>query len=178
MFLATQLVMAQYKLSGKITDFDTQEPVKNASVYLVDLKKSTVSDQNGNYAFQNLKSGKYFVEITSDNYTSLLVSIEVNQDAVSDFTLQKSAKEIDEVVVTAVTRASELKKIPVVIKSVDKNIINQNASTNLIDGLKNIPGVNQITSGAAISKPVIRGLGYNRGNCCTTPIFRNTISKT
>ena len=39
MFLATQLVMAQYKLSGKITDFDTQEPVKNASVYLVDLKK-------------------------------------------------------------------------------------------------------------------------------------------
>ena len=162
MFLATQLVMAQYKLSGKITDFDTNEPVKNASVYLVDLKKSTVSDQNGNYAFQNLKSGKYFVEITSDNYTSLLVSIEVNQDAVSDFTLQKSAKEIDEVVVTAVTRASELKKIPVVIKSVDKNIINQNASTNLIDGLKNIPGVNQITSGAAISKPVIRGLGYNR----------------
>ena len=162
MFLATQLVMAQYKLSGKITDFDTQEPVKNASVYLVDLKKSTVSDQNGNYAFQNLKSGKYFVEITGDNYTSLLVSIEVSQDAVSDFTLQKSAKEIDEVVVTAVTRASELKKIPVVIKSVDKNIINQNASTNLIDGLKNIPGVNQITSGTAISKPVIRGLGYNR----------------
>ena len=162
MLFATQLVMAQYKLSGKITDFDTQEPVKNASVYLVDLKKSTVSDQNGNYSFQNLKSGKYFVEITGDNYTSLLVSIEVNQDAVSDFTLQKSAKEIDEVVVTAVTRASELKKIPVVIKSVDKNIINQNASTNLIDGLKNIPGVNQITSGAAISKPVIRGLGYNR----------------
>lgn len=162
MFLATQLVMAQNKLSGKITDFDTQEPVKNASVYLVDLKKSTVSDQNGNYSFQNLKSGKYLVEITSDNYTSLLVSIEVNQDAVSDFTLQKSAKEIDEVVVTAVTRASELKKIPVVIKSVDKKIINQNASTNLIDGLKNIPGVNQITSGAAISKPVIRGLGYNR----------------
>lgn len=162
MFLATQLVMAQYKLSGKITDFDTQEPVKNASVYLVDLKTSTVSDQNGNYSFQNLKSGKYFVEITGDNYTSLLVSIEVNQDAVSDFTLQKSTKEIDEVVVTAVTRASELKKIPVVIKSVDKNIINQNASTNLIDGLKNIPGVNQITTGAAISKPLIRGLGYNR----------------
>ncbi len=39
MLFAAQLVMAQYKLSGKITDFDTQEPVKNASVYLVDLKK-------------------------------------------------------------------------------------------------------------------------------------------
>jgi iron complex outermembrane receptor protein len=76
--------------------------------------------------------------------------------------LQKSAKEIAEVVVTAVSRASELKKIPVVIKSIDQSQINQNSSTNIIDGLKNIPGINQITTGAAISKPVIRGLGYNR----------------
>jgi iron complex outermembrane receptor protein len=38
----------------------------------------------------------------------------------------------------------------------------QNSATNLIDGLKNIPGINQITTGNGISKPVIRGLGYNR----------------
>jgi iron complex outermembrane receptor protein len=50
--------------------------------------------------------------------------------------LQKSAKEIAEVVVTAVSRASELKKIPVVIKSIDQSQINQNSSTNIIDGLK------------------------------------------
>ena len=43
MLFAAQLVIAQYKLSGKITDFDTQEPVKNASVYLVDLKPKSRS---------------------------------------------------------------------------------------------------------------------------------------
>jgi iron complex outermembrane receptor protein len=50
----------------------------------------------------------------------------------------------------------------VVIKSIDQNQINQNSSTNIIDGLKNIPGIKSNYTGAAISKPVIRGLGYNR----------------
>ena len=67
-------------------------------------------------------------------------------------------------VVTAVNRASELKKIPVVIKSVDKNIITKNASTNLIDGLKKYSESEPNYLWRAISKPVIRGLGYNRVN--------------
>lgn len=159
---ATPLILAQYKLSGIINDSETKEPIKNASINLTDLKKSTVSDNFGNYSFQNLKEGKYFMEISSNNYSTLLVSVEIKNNSIANFELQKSAKEIAEVVVTAVTRASELKKIPVVIISVDRNSINQNASSNIIDGLKNIPGINQITSGAAISKPVIRGLGYNR----------------
>ena len=155
-------LMAQYKLSGVITDADTKKPIKNASVSIEDFKKNTATDYNGNYSFQDLKAGQYFIEVSSSNYNSVLVSINVKKDSMINFALQKSAKEISEIVVTAVTRASELKKIPIVIKSLDRNQINQNASTNIIDGLKNIPGVNQITTGASISKPVIRGLGYNR----------------
>lgn len=161
-FLAAPLLMAQYKLSGTIKDSDTKEIIKNASIYFSDLKKNTTTDQNGSYTFNNLKEGKYFVEISHSNYSTFLASIDVKNDTIANFELQKSAKEISEVVVTAVSRASELKKIPVVIKSIDQSQINQNSSTNIIDGLKNIPGINQITTGAAISKPVIRGLGYNR----------------
>lgn len=159
---ATSLFMAQHKLSGTIIDSDSKAPIKNVTINLTDLKKSTNTDQNGNYSFQDLKEGKYFMEISQSDYNSLLVTIDIKKDSIANFELQKAAKEISEIVVTAVSRASELKKIPVVIKSLDLSQINQNASTNIIDGLKNIPGVNQITSGAAISKPVIRGLGYNR----------------
>jgi iron complex outermembrane receptor protein len=38
----------------------------------------------------------------------------------------------------------------------------QNASANIIDALSTQPGIAQITTGTGISKPVIRGLGYNR----------------
>ncbi len=153
---------SQHQLSGTITDEETQKPIKNVTISLTDLKKSTTTNQNGQFIFQNLKEGTYFIEISSDGFSSKLVSLEITKDTTANFALEKSAKEIAEVVVTAVSRASELKKIPVVIKSVDLKSINQNASNNIIDGLKNVPGINQISSGAAISKPVIRGLGYNR----------------
>ena len=38
----------------------------------------------------------------------------------------------------------------------------RNSATNIIDAISNVPGVSQITVGPIISKPVIRGLGYNR----------------
>ncbi|RZK87895.1 MAG: TonB-dependent receptor, partial [Pedobacter sp.] len=34
--------------------------------------------------------------------------------------------------------------------------------TNLIDAIAKVPGISQISTGGAISKPTIRGLGYNR----------------
>ena len=140
-FFATSILMAQYHLSGKITDADTKNPIKNATLNFTDLKKSTNTDENGNYIIQNLKEGSYFMEISFSNYSTLLVTLEVKKDTIVNFELQKSAKEIAEAVVTAVTRASELKKIPVVIKSVDRNIINQNTSSNIIDGLKNLSSI-------------------------------------
>lgn len=38
----------------------------------------------------------------------------------------------------------------------------QTTSTNIIDAIAHQPGVSQITTGSGISKPIIRGLGYNR----------------
>ena len=45
---------------------------------------------------------------------------------------------------------------------VDRTRLNQTSGSNLVDAIAHTPGVAQITTGAAISKPVVRGLGYNR----------------
>jgi iron complex outermembrane receptor protein len=45
---------------------------------------------------------------------------------------------------------------------VPKTELLHNGSTNIIDALASQPGISQITTGSGISKPVIRGLGYNR----------------
>src|SRR5699024_7917236 len=88
--------------------------------------------------------------------------IKLTEDTQLDFELPPSATELSEVVITGVTRVTERKRSPVVIAAVDESELRQNASTNLIDGLKKVPGVSQITTGASVSKPVIRGLGFNR----------------
>ncbi len=43
-----------------------------------------------------------------------------------------------------------------------KEELMRGVSTNLIDALSKTPGVAQLSTGPAISKPSIRGLGYNR----------------
>jgi iron complex outermembrane receptor protein len=132
------------------------------SIYLSDLKTGTKSNKDGNFEFRNLKSGIYLIEISLLGYKSLIHSISISKDTNISFEMSTSINELNEVIVTGVSRSSEIRYNPVIIKTVDRNTMNQNGSTNLIDALKHIPGVNQITTGAAISKPTIRGLGYNR----------------
>jgi iron complex outermembrane receptor protein len=66
-------------------------------------------------------------------------------------------------VVTGVSRATELRSNPVPIAVMTKSEIDQNVNNNIIDAIiKGIPGVTAVTTGPNISKPFIRGLGYNR----------------
>ena len=69
---------------------------------------------------------------------------------------------LDEVTVTGLTGVSKLSQTPSAISVADARMLRQNASTNIIDAIATLPGVSQVTTGSGISKPVIRGMGYNR----------------
>ena len=159
---ATQIIIAQNKITGNIKDEQTKEMLTGVTVYVNDLKIGATSDRDGNYKLENIKTGAYFFEISFIGYKKKVERIYIGKDTVLNFLITQSVSELNEVVVTAVTRSTELKLSPIIIKPVDVGVLNQNSSTNLIDALKSIPGVNQITTGAGISKPTIRGLGYNR----------------
>lgn len=157
-----QFSFSQNKISGKVIDKLTQEPLIGATIYLTDLKKGTITNLEGKFTFENIKNGNYLLEVSYVGYQTFIQNLLLQKDTVLTISIAEAHKELSEVVVTGVTRSTELKHSPIIIKSLDKNLMNQNSSTNLIDALKNIPGVNQITTGVAISKPIIRGLGYNR----------------
>ncbi len=159
---ATQVSYAQYRLSGKIQDEQTKENLVGVLVYISDLKTGTTSSTDGIFIINNIKTGSYLLEISLIGYKKRVERITIHSDTTIDFQLNQSVAELNEVVVTAVTRSTELKLSPIIIKPIDISLLNQNSSTNLIDALKNVPGVSQITTGAGISKPTIRGLGYNR----------------
>ena len=71
-------------------------------------------------------------------------------------------KTISEVVVTGVTGLSLIKETPLPFTYISKGEIQSTSSTNIIDAIAHQPGLAQITTGSGISKPVIRGLGFNR----------------
>ena len=69
---------------------------------------------------------------------------------------------LNEVTVTGVTGDTKLKHATAPVSIVTPQILKATASTNIIDAIAHQPGVSQLTTGGSISKPIIRGLGYNR----------------
>ena len=149
-------------LTGKITDNKTGQPLAGATINIPDLKVSAIADSNGNYHFNNLSKGSYLVEVRYSGYKSSLKTIVIKENTVADFSLQTSIVEESEVVVTGTSRATSVLKNPVPIIAINKQYLQQNISTNIIDAISKVPGVNALTTGPNVSKPFIRGLGFNR----------------
>ena len=70
--------------------------------------------------------------------------------------------QLNAVVVTGLTGEVHLRDVSAPISVIQPVDLQAKASTNIIGAIAREPGVSQITTGGAISKPVIRGLGYNR----------------
>ena len=70
--------------------------------------------------------------------------------------------ELHEVMVTGALGDMKIKETPMPVMTLQAKELRQLPSTNLIDAIAKQPGVSQISTGGGISKPVIRGLGYNR----------------
>ncbi|HMK04195.1 MAG TPA: TonB-dependent receptor [Ferruginibacter sp.] len=148
--------------SGKITDAKTGTAIHGASVYITNLKSGSSSDAAGNFMIKNIPQGMHLVEVSHIGYNSIIENIVINTGTQKDFALREAIVENNAVIVTGVTGATQLKKVPFSVGVMRKQDFFQNTSTNIIESLTKIGGVSTISTGPAISKPVIRGLSYNR----------------
>jgi Outer membrane receptor proteins, mostly Fe transport len=150
-------------LSGKITDAKTGEALPGATIYVHDLKKATLSDEQGNYRIPNLATGRYLVEVSYSSHASVIENVYVNGDTQKDFVLKETVVENEEVTVTGVSSATRTRLSPQPVDIIRKDELIKVNATNAIDALtKTVPGMSALSTGPAIAKPFIRGLGYNR----------------
>ncbi len=150
-------------LSGTITDVKTGYPLAGASVFIHDANKGIISKPDGSYKINNIPPGKYLVEVSYVGYSSNAQAITIRTETQQDFSLQQTAVEREAVTVTGVSSATRIKQNPQPVTIVRRQDFIERSSTNAIDAIaKLIPGVNAVSTGPAISKPFIRGLGYNR----------------
>lgn len=148
-------------LKGKITD-DKGEAVAGALVSIPDLKTGVPSDATGDYILSGLPKGKYLVEVRLLGYATITKHVNINGESLQNFQLSQSIIEKNEIIITGSSLATEERKSAFPIQSVRMEELKQNAYTNVIDAIAKQPGISQLSTGPAISKPVIRGLGYNR----------------
>ena len=157
------LAAAQITLVGKVTDKTTREPLIGVTIYLADLKKGGLTDTLGQYHIIGIPAGSHKVEARFLSYRTQFRSVRLlTGETVADFVLEPEAAQLREVVVTGLTTGSTVKDSPVPIMTYNKIQWLQTSSTNLVDAVGKLPGMSQITTGVGLSKPVIRGLGFNR----------------
>ncbi len=155
-------LIAQNNINGIIKDKQSGVPIQSASVYFPDLKIGTITNQQGVYTLNNIPKGTYLIQLSCVGYQSTTQSIDVIGTKNFNFLLTASSFNLNEVVLSGVSKATIQRRIPFSVSQIDKSEILQNTSGNIIDAINVLPGVSQITVGGAISKPVVRGLGYNR----------------
>ena len=149
-------------LSGKIIDAQTGLPLSGASIYIADARIGAVSGEQGDYLFKNIPVGHHIIEISYSGFGTTVQHIDVTQNSTKDFILTAAVREQQGVTITGVAQATNIRNAPVPVSIMRRQEILQSTATNIIDLLSRQPGVSQISTGPAVSKPVIRGLGFNR----------------
>ncbi len=90
------------KLSGKVIDADTKEPMPFVNIILMGTNFGAASDLDGNYVMLNLPPGKYTVRAQSIGYQPMEyenVSISIDLTTNLDFELKATAVELEAIVV-------------------------------------------------------------------------------
>ena len=149
-------------LSGKVTDKRSGEALVGVAIFFPGLQTGTVTDADGKYSIDNLPRRSVEVQVSYIGHKTIVTTIDVDSVSRKDFALEESDAQINEVVVTGLTGKSLAKDSPTPVSVVSSAMLRSTASSNIIDALSLQPGVSQITTGGGISKPVIRGLGFNR----------------
>ena len=69
---------------------------------------------------------------------------------------------LHEIVVSGLTGTQRMQDASAPFSVITPNALHQSFGSNFVDAIGKLPGLSQISTGSGISKPVIRGLGYNR----------------
>lgn len=154
--------LGQNKLEGTVKDAISGMPLPNASLYFADLMRGTVSDSIGNYSFSAMPGGTFLMEVKYLGYRSWVGKVVIDQKSKQDINMQPAAAEIREVIITGTSGSVERRLNPVPTMVLNTDDLSLGNTSNLIDAINRRPGISQVTTGSGISKPVIRGLGYNR----------------
>lgn len=149
-------------LKGIIVDSSSRQPLAGATISIPDLKISTIADASGAYHFNSLPNSRLTILISYIGYKTRAVEVLVKGATIQNFALTQSVVESDNVTVTGVSSATQLKRTPIQVSVISKKQLQQSTGTTLLDAVAKEPGVSIVTTGPAIAKPFIRGLGYNR----------------
>ena len=149
-------------LSGTITLSDSGKPVHNVVVTILQLKRTTSTDDSGRYIFQNVPPGRYEVVAHLDRVPDTVRSVSISgTDTTLDFQIELAGVR-EEVTVTATGTeqavSSSIQSVDV-IGSID---LAKKSPVSLGESLDGELGIAKRSFGPGTARPVIRAFDGDR----------------
>jgi iron complex outermembrane receptor protein len=153
-------LQAQNKITGKVSDQDNQT-LPGTTIFIPEMNKGTVSDKNGNYELANLPNGKLKIQFSFIGYSNVIESIVLKGNEIElNVTMKLTPIEAEQIVISGGYSATQHENA-VKIDILKVNTLQVKNTPNFMEVLTKIPGVDMISKGPGVSKPVIRGLSMN-----------------
>lgn len=145
-----------FTVAGRIVD-EAGEPMVGAHALLGE--RAAVADSKGEFVFDKIPPGSYNLHCRFIGYAPVDTTIHVSASLHVEIRLDEQVAALHEVVIedTAPGKLNTLKT-----EKADRDFIMRNYSGSLAQSLESLAGLNAMAIGAASSKPVVRGLGFNR----------------
>ncbi|WP_129714034.1 TonB-dependent receptor [Pedobacter sp. SYP-B3415] len=149
----------QLHIDGHVFDED-QVPLAGADVSFGDQRVRT--DAAGNFFLPLSGPGRFELTFSKAGFRTQRRSVAVGQTSVQvRVRLLALNRQLKDVKILG-TRDAQFREQPMNLRSVDAGFITRNLGGSLMKTLERLPGVKTIGIGSGQSKPLIRGLGFNR----------------
>ncbi len=151
------------EVRGKVTLKDSGLPIPAASVTIVQLGRSVMTDENGCYRFIDIPPGTYDISSHMHAFIGRMIKISVGpgQSVTADVELSLSPLR-SEVTVTAAGREVTTFDAFQSVAMVDSLRLSEQSAFGLGDVVGNESGVHKRSFGPGSSRPVVRGFDGDR----------------
>ncbi len=161
LLLAITTIYSQNIIKGIVKESGTDTPVTFANIYLPQLEKGTSTADDGSFAIHDLPSGNFKIIISIIGYKTISIEIDIPLIQDLNISLTSSAIEMEEIIISTPFHKLQSENV-MKVEHEKVSDLKEKGAVTLSEGITNIPGVESVTTGLSIGKPVIRGLSSNR----------------
>lgn len=149
-------------ISGQILD-EKSQVLAGALVQVNKTEKKVLTTSNGRFEIAGLHNGTYELHLSYLGYQCIDTVVDLQQDKLNlSFRMKKDFEQLHEVEITDHAHENRNKEEALTVEFANEEYLKQNRGGSLMQSLKRLPGLSTIEIGSGQSKPVIRGLSFNR----------------
>lgn len=134
---------SEVKLSGRITESGSRQPLVGVNVAVLGQTLGSSSDLEGRYELR-LPAGRYQISFSYVGYERVTRELQLTADQQLDVQLSASAGQLEQVVVTAGRFEQRLSEVTVSMEVIKPSLLQQNNITRFDDALDRVPGVSMV----------------------------------